>query len=214
MKMKLMASVIVSLAMGTTVSAAENFAAILDGLQENPVVATPGSGTGTASYDSTTQMLSVNVSFSGLIGTTSNAHIHCCATDLSTNSGVALHFVPQGFPIGVTSGNFSHTFDLSMASTYDAGYLTASGGTAAQARDRLLNAMRFGVANSPLPGDSSIAYFNIHTSFRAGGEIRGNISPIPEPSTACLLLGGLAMLGLTLRKRNRDVKLHSRMSAA
>jgi hypothetical protein len=202
MKLKLIASAVLALALGTTASAVENFHGILDGLQENPPVATPGSGMGTASYDMTTQMLSVDVSFLDLIGTTTNAHIHCCATEVATNSGIALHFVPHGFPLGVTSGNFSHAFDLSMASSFDAGYLAASGGTAAAARDRLLNAMRVGVANDPLPGDSSIAYFNIHTSFRAGGEIRGNIVPgIPEPTSALLLLCGLAMAALTLRTR-------------
>jgi CHRD domain len=175
---------------------AEHFVGFLDGLQENPPVPTPGTGFGTADYDPVTQMLSVAVSFSDLIGTTTNAHIHCCATEATTNSGIALHFVPHGFPLGVTSGNFSHTFDLSQASAYDAGFLAASGsGTAAEARDRLLDAMRFGV-----PNDSDIAYFNIHTSFRAGGEIRGNIA-VPEPSVMLLLTCGLAPLAFARRAR-------------
>lgn len=176
-------------------ASAENFVAFLDGAQENPPVATPGTGTGTLSYDSGTQMLSVNLSFSDLTGTTTNAHIHCCSSDVSTNVGVALHFVPQGFPLGVTSGNFSHTFDLSMGSTYDAGYLAASGGTAAQARDRLLDAMRNGV-----PNNMNVAYFNIHTSVRPGGEIRGNIF-VPEPSAMLLLLFGAAAMACARRSR-------------
>jgi hypothetical protein len=62
--------------------------------------------------------------------------------------------------------------------------------------------MRVGVANDPLPGDSSIAYFNIHTSFRPGGEIRGNIVPgIPEPSAILLLLSGLAPVAFARRGR-------------
>jgi hypothetical protein len=174
---------------------AEQFIGYLDGLQENPPVATPGSGTGTASYDPNTQMLIVDLSFSGLIGTTTNAHIHCCSADASTNAGIALHFVPHGFPLGVTSGNFSHTFDLSMAGTYDAGYLAGSGGTASQARDRLLDAMRNGV-----PDNMNIAYFNIHTSFRGGGEIRGNIF-VPEPSAILLLVCGSAALAIVRRPR-------------
>jgi hypothetical protein len=184
---------------------AENFVGIIDGLQENPIVVTPGSGLGTATYDAGTQMLSVDVNFSGLTGTTTNAHIHCCANALTgatsdTNAGIAIHFVPTGFPLGVTSGSYSNTFDLSLAASFDAGYLTASGGTAALARDRLLNAMRFGVANDPLPGNSSIAYFNIHTSFRPGGEIRGNIIPfVPEPSTGLLVAIGMAAVALRRR---------------
>jgi hypothetical protein len=197
--------ILIAIALGLFLCASANaeiFDGLLDGLQENPPVPTPGTGTGSAIYNPNTNELAVDVSFSGLVAGTTNAHIHCCATSLGTNAGVAIHFVPHGFPLGVTSGSFSHTYDLSLTSSYDAGYLAASGGTAALARDRLLNAMRVGVANDPLPGDSSIAYFNIHTTFRPGGEIRGNIIPgIPEPSSAILLLSGLAIVARARRGR-------------
>jgi hypothetical protein len=180
----------------------EIFVGLLNGAQENPPVATTGTGSGTAIYNPHTRELAVDVNFSNLIAGTTNAHIHCCSTSLGTNAGVAIHFVPNGFPLGVTSGSFSHTYDLSLASSFDAGYLAASGGTADLARARLLNAMRVGVENDPLPGDSSIAYFNIHTSFRPGGEIRGNIIPgIPEPAAILLLLSGLAPVALARRGR-------------
>ena len=201
MKTNLFASVLIVLGLCTSANA-EIFVGLLDGLQENPAVVTPGTGTGSAIYNPHTQELAVDVNFSGLVGTTTNSHIHCCATDLSTNAGIAIHFVPNGFPLGVTSGSFSHTYDLSLASSFDAAYLAASGGTADLARNRLLNAMRVGVANAPLPGDSSIAYFNIHTSFRGGGEIRGNIIPgIPEPSAILLALSGLLPVAFARRGR-------------
>ena len=140
-------------------------------------------------------MLGVSVSYSGLVQPATDAHIHCCATALTQNADVAIPFIPAGFVTGSTSGNFNATFDLSSATTYTAAYITASGGTVAQARDRLLNAMRFGVADDPSPIEPNIAYFNIHTSFRPGGEIRGNISPsIPEPSAIALLMCGLASI--------------------
>jgi hypothetical protein len=200
--MKMVIAIAFSLILCAAAQAQNHFLGFIDGAQENPPVPTTGTGTGTAFYNPNTQELTVDVSFSDLVGNTNNAHIHCCATDLSTNAGVAIHFVPNGFPLGVTSGSFSHTYDLSLASSFDAGFLAASGGTAESARNRLLNAMRVGVATAPLPGDSSIAYFNIHSTFRPGGEIRGNIVPtIPEPASALLLLSGLAMVARTRRNR-------------
>jgi hypothetical protein len=181
----------------------ERFIGLLDGLQENPPVATPASGTGRATYDPLTQMLTVTMSYAGLVAPTTDSHIHCCATSLTTNAGVAIGFTGAGgFVTGSTSGDYSHTFDLSQAATYNGAYFAASGGTVELARDRLLNAMRVGVANDPLPGDTSIAYFNIHTSFRPGGEIRGNIVPfVPEPSAALLMLLGLAPMAMRRHTR-------------
>jgi hypothetical protein len=174
------------------------FDAVLNGAQENPPVPTLGTGTGSAVYDPDTDLLTVSMSYSGLTQPATLAHIHCCATALDQNAGVAIDFTgANGFVPGSTSGTYNHVFDLSQNSSYTAGYLSGSGGTAAQARDRLLNAMRVGVANDPLPGNTEIAYFNIHTNFRPGGEIRGNIVPnIPEPAAILLLIGGLVPLAL------------------
>jgi hypothetical protein len=43
------------------------------------------------------------------------------------------------------------------------------------------------------------SYINFHTTQFAGGEIRGNIAPIPEPGTMTLL--GLGLAGLAARRR-------------
>jgi hypothetical protein len=192
MKAFFLATLFLSLSLCVSANA-EQFLGLLNGAQENPPVPTTGSGEGRAIYNPNLNTLFVEMSYSGLVAPTTDSHIHCCATSLGTNAGVAIGFTGAGgFVTGSTSGTYSHTFDLSLASTYSAGYLAASGGTPNQARDRLLNAMRVGVANDPLPGDSSIAYFNIHTSFRPGGEIRGNIIPtIPEPAALVLMLCGV-----------------------
>jgi hypothetical protein len=180
----------------TVASAAiEKFFGSLDGLQENPDVLTGATGFGTATFDSDANTLAVALSFSGLGSNANNAHIHCCSTATTTNAGVAIDFPSVGFPLGVTSGAFSHTFDLGLTGTYNGTYLTASGGTAALARDRLLNSMR-GLTG----GNLGFAYFNIHTVNNGGGEIRGNISPVPEPSSIGLMLLGLS--GLLLRRRS------------
>lgn len=49
--------------------------------------------------------------------------------------------------------------------------------------------------------NQSLLYFNIHTSTFGGGEIRGQIIPVPEPSTWALIgMGALGSLW-TIRRR-------------
>lgn len=163
----------------------------LTGDQETPVVETTGNGTGTADFDPATNLLSVDLSWSGLVSPTRDAHIHCCLTDMPT-VGVALGFSAT-FPLGVTSGNFSQSYNLLDPSVYTSSFLTNpdfGGGTAAGARDALLAGMRNGTA-----------YFNIHTELHRSGEIRGHITP--EPSSIVLALGGLGAFALMYRRRNK-----------
>jgi hypothetical protein len=191
---KLIVAIGLLLALTTSASAiTETFTGNLTGAQENPPVPTSATGSGSAIFDSVANTLAVNVSFAGLGSNTNNAHIHCCATSVGTNAGVALDFVGPGFPLGVTSGSFSHTFDLGQTATYNGAYLTASGGTANGARDRLLNAMR--------TQTGGVAYFNIHTVNNGGGEIRGNIRFVPEPATLLLLALGATPLIAVRRLR-------------
>lgn len=168
------------------------FTGSLDGLQETTPVVTPGTGSGTATYDPATNLLSVSVTFSDLIGTTTDSHIHCCFTPANRNAGVALGFSAT-FPLGVTSGTFNQTYDLLNPAVYNTTFRNNfGGGTATGARDALLAGMTNGTA-----------YFNIHTTHRGSGEIRGDITPIPEPSTAALVgVGGLG-LAITARRRLR-----------
>ena len=80
-------------------AAAQNFCAIIDGLQQNPPVATPGSGIGkfTKNADNT---LSFNITFGGLLGAEIAAHIHGPAP-VGVNAGVIFP-LPLGSPkIGV-----------------------------------------------------------------------------------------------------------------
>jgi hypothetical protein len=145
-----------------------------------------------ATFNPATNLLNVNVSFSGLTGTTTDSHIHCCFTPANRNAGVAVGFTPHGFPIGVTSGTFNAAIDLNNPANYTSAFLTANGGTAASARAALLAAM-----------SNSTAYFNIHSSAHGPGEIRGDISLIPEPAALLLIILGAAPLLVVRRRHGR-----------
>jgi hypothetical protein len=97
-----------------------------------------------------------------------------------------------GFPLGVTFGSFDATYDMTAEASYRAGFITAAGGSVALARAALFDAIADGRA-----------YFNIHSTSFTGGEIRGFLSEVPEPSTYAMLLLGLGLLALGTRRRAR-----------
>src|SRR5437016_11730167 len=174
---------------------AQFYVANLDGLTESPPNASPGTGFAQVTLDLALHTLQIDVTFSGLMGTTTAAHIHApTLSPLTGNAGVATqtpYFV--GFPIGVTSGSYSHIFDTLDAVTYNSAYVTASGGTAALAEAALAQALADGKA-----------YFNIHSTMFSGGEIRGFLVPVPEPTTVGLIvIGGMTAL-LAARKTRRS----------
>jgi hypothetical protein len=130
----------------------------------------------------------IDVAFSGLVGTTKTAHIHGpTATPFSGNAGV-ITTTPTcpGFPLGVTSGVYSATFDTLDGATCNLAFVTAQGSVAASEA-------------SLFEGRS---YLNIHTAFAGGGEIRGFLARVPLPAGFFLSLSALVALG-ALRARHR-----------
>lgn len=173
---------------------AQFYVANLDGPSEDTPNASPGTGFAQVTLDLVLHTLQIDVTFSNLTGTTTAAHVHApTTTPLTGAAGVATqtpYFV--GFPIGVTSGSYSHIFDTLDAATWNGSYVTANGGTAAGAEAAFAQALADGKA-----------YFNIHSTTFPSGEIRGFLV-VPEPTTVGLIvIGGMAVL-LAARKTRRS----------
>ena len=162
------------------------------GANESPANLSLGIGTGTVSYDDGSHLLTLQAVFSGLTGTTTASHIHAAtALPFTSTAGVATTTPSfSGFPLGVSSGSFLKSLDLTLASSYNPSYVAAHGGTTLQAEADLTAAMAAGKA-----------YWNIHSTFAPGGEIRGFLVAVPEPSTLTLMLTGLGLLAARRRTR-------------
>ena len=169
------------------------FTAILSAANEvpPPVVVSSGTGLATIVLDPTAQTLQVNATFSGLTSNTVAAHIHCCAP-LGTNAGVATTLPAfPGFPLGVTSGTYSSAvFDLTQPLIYNPAFVTLQGGTIAGAEAALIAGIIGGQT-----------YFNIHTVNFGGGEIRGQLAPIPLPAALPLFAAGLGIVAFLARRK-------------
>lgn len=166
------------------------YSATLTGAAEAPPNASTATGTVLVTFDFDLVTMRVQASFTGLSGNTTAAHIHSAtAIPFSGTAGVATQ-TPSftGFPLGVTGGSMDTTYDMTLASSYNAAFITSNGGTVSTAMNALVNAL-----------DNGRAYFNVHTSTFGGGEIRGFLSPIPEPGSA--LLAGFVGAGFLLRRR-------------
>jgi hypothetical protein len=158
----------------------------LSGANEAPANISPGIGSGTITFDLDLITMRVEFSFSGLTGNTTAAHIHCCTSVAGSQNASVASQLPSftAFPLGVIAGSYDKTFDLSLASSYNATFITNNGGTVSTA----LNALLAGAAEGK-------AYLNIHTTTFPGGEIRGFLQPAAVPVPAAIWLFG-SVVGL------------------
>lgn len=180
---------------GSPALAAVNvYTASLSGTNEVPPAASPGTGLGTVTIDDVLNTMRVQVNFSGLVGNTVASHIHCCQP-LGTNAQVATTTPAfPGFPLGVTSGTYDQTFDMTQASSYNSAFLNnaVNNGSITTARATLFNGIAVGEA-----------YLNVHTNVFPGGEIRGQLVRVPEPASWALMIAGFGLLGGAIRTRRR-----------
>ena len=205
MKRLAVASALIAAVLSVASAAAATIplSAILSPANEVPPTASTGSGTAILDLDVAAHTLRVQIAFSGLVPTappgapvgTTAAHIHCCLPSpfaTGVNAGVATT-TPTflGFPLGVLAGTYDNTLNLTLASSYNPAFVTLVGGLA-NAETSLVNGLLGG-----------LTYLNVHSSAFPGGEIRGFVVQIPEPEAYVLLLAGLAIIGISMRKRRR-----------
>lgn len=148
-----------------------------------------GSGTAQITINEVLDTMRVEVSFTGLSGTTTVAHIHGPTAIPGTGTAGVMTRTPTflGFPAGVKSGVYDSIYDLLNSSTYGVNFLNNQGSVTA-ARNTLLASL-----------NSGSAYLNIHSSTYTSGEIRGFLQvPAPLP-----ILGAAAGMTWSRRLRRR-----------
>ena len=166
----------------------------LSGASEAPANASSATGWANVFFDPDVHTMRVIVSFQGLSSPNTASHIHCCTAtpfDITQTAPVATPTPTfPGFPSG-TSGFYDQIFDMTLASSYRAGFITGHGGTVTQAEADLYNGLLAGTA-----------YLNVHSTNFPGGEIRGFLQ-VPEPLSLSLFGAGLAGVAALRRRKPR-----------
>lgn len=168
----------------------------LSGAAESSPNTSLGTGWANVYFDDVALTLRVQTQFGGLEGTVTAAHIHAATAVANTGTAGVATSVPTflGFPMGVSSGSYDQTFDLTNPTSFNPTYIAAHGGTVGIASQDLLTAML-----------AEKTYLNIHSSKYPGGEIRGFLRQVPDSASTLALmsvaLGGIAYLRRVWRVR-------------
>jgi hypothetical protein len=162
------------------------YSASLSGPGESPPNSSPGFGFAEVDIDPTANTLHVDVSFTNLTAGTTASHIHSATAAPFTGTAGVATTTPTflGFPLGVTSGVYHNTLDMTLASSYNPAFITANGGTTASAEAALFASIAAGTS-----------YLNIHSTNFPGGEIRGFLV-LGTPEPASIVMMGTGILGV------------------
>lgn len=172
----------------------------LSGPAEAPPNTSAGTGSAIVNFDTATHVFSIDMSFSGLTGTTTASHIHCCIAPPGTAPVATQVPTFNAFPLGVTSGSYGRTFDTLDITSWNTPFVAANGGTAAGAEAAFAAGLAAGTS-----------YLNVHTTAFPGGEIRGFLTPtatgqVPEPPALALLAISVGALVAARRRRGTSGK--------
>lgn len=157
---------------------------LISGNQNTVIAGTPGSGGEVGAgitYDDVANTLSINVAwgigngFTSLTGNATAGHIHGPTAGSGTTS-----FTQDS----VVLFNLDDTPAWNPSAT--AGGITNRTIVLSETQEGELLAGRY--------------YINVHTTSNGGGEIRGNLVVVPEPSATLLGFAGLAVLWVRRRK--------------
>jgi hypothetical protein len=151
-----------------------HYRSVLSGLSETPQNTSVATGNVEVTLDAGANTLRVVAQFANLQGTSTASHIHGPTAQPGLGNADVATTVPSfaGFPLGVNTGTYDNVLDLTQASSYNPSFIAANGGTPAGAENALISMLANGTA-----------YFNIHSTFAPGGEIRGFLLPFdPTPT--------------------------------
>ena len=157
--------------------------------RNEPAVLSGGTGDevlGGITFDDVAKTVTINVAwgsangFANLTGASTNAHLHLAASP-NGNNGTSDWMQTGGVVVNIQTDAVNFTTNTSAS----AGGITGTSLPLSAANEAALFQNRL--------------YLNVHTGANGGGEVRGFLVPVPEPTTA---LFGLTALGaLALRRR-------------
>ena len=178
-----------SLALPMAASAAiQVYSFNLDGLQEVPANASPAAGSAQFTIDDSLDTITFVLTAFNLQGTFAAAHIH----------GPAMAGFNAFVVFGLTGANADY------AGPVMAGPIPIANSYMLYGADKAASGMTPNLAAS-INAQPWLYYVNLHTSDFPGGEIRGQLAPIPEASTYAMMLGGLGLVGFMAARRRRSV---------
>ncbi|HEV8721650.1 MAG TPA: CHRD domain-containing protein [Candidatus Binatia bacterium] len=184
----------------TTADAITIFNATLTGSQETPPNSSTATGTATFILNDAQTALSFTATIFGLDFTGSQtpastadnlvaAHIHCCAAPGAAAS-IVWGFFGSPFNDNNPNDNVFTPFGVGVGGTVS-GKWDAPEGNSTTLAEQLPSIL------------AGLSYINFHTTQFPGGEIRGQILKVPEPSAFILFGIGLLVLRMAASRRQK-----------